>query len=383
MDNKQDFITRGWRAGIARCGTARCLGAAMSLGLMLVASEARAGVPLPVLAAAASEPSLAAVVKQIAPSVVGIETTSHVAAAAGAQSGRQARNGTDRLAPAASREIHMAGSGVVFDARRGLIITNRHLIDQVDRIAVKLTDGRTLAAERVGADPNTDVAVIKVEAVGLTELSFADSDDLEVGDFVLAVGNPLPLGQTVTAGIVSGLHRANLGISPYEDFIQTDAAIYPGNSGGALVNLHGHLVGINIAFLGAAVGNPASGFAIPANLVHSLAQRITENGDIHRGSLGVAFDDPAARPVRDLKVAILPPGAVILEVDAGSAAAHAGFEPGDLVTRVGGAPVRDAADLQRRIALLQAGETAEFAVSRRGSRLTVRAATAERGVPRQ
>jgi S1-C subfamily serine protease len=217
----------------------------------------------------------------------------------------------------------------------------------------------------------------------LTELSFADSDDLEVGDFVLAVGNPLQLGQTVTAGIVSGLHRANLGISPYEDFIQTDAAIYPGNSGGALVNLRGHLVGINIAFLRAAVGNPASGFAIPANLVHSLAQRITENGDIRRGSLGVAFDDPAARPVRDLKVSILPPGAVILEVDAGSAAAHAGFEPGDLVTHVGGAPVRDAADLQRRIALLQAGETAEFAVSRRGSMLTVRAATAERGFPRQ
>jgi S1-C subfamily serine protease len=334
MDSKQDFITRGRRAVIARCGTARCLGAAISFGLVLIASDGGAAVPLP----AASEPSLAAVVKQIAPSVVGIETTSHVAAAAGAKPARRARNGTDRPAPAASREIHMAGSGVVFDARRGLI--------------------------------------------GLTELSFGDSDDLEVGDFVLAVGNPLQLGQTVTAGIVSGLHRANLGISPYEDFIQTDAAIYPGNSGGALVNLRGDLVGINIAFVGAAVGNPASGFAIPANLVHSLAQRITENGDIRRGSLGVAFDDPAARPVRDLKVSILPPGAVILEVDAGSAAAHARFEPGDLVTHVGGAPVRDAADLQRRIALLQAGETADFAVSRRGNMLTVRATTAERGFPR-
>jgi S1-C subfamily serine protease len=378
MDSKQDFITRGRRAVIARCGTARCLGAAISFGLVLIASDGGAAVPLP----AASEPSLAAVVKQIAPSVVGIETTSHVAAAAGAKPARRARNGTDRPAPAASREIHMAGSGVVFDARRGLIITSRHFIDQVDQIAVKLTDGRMLAAQRVGTDPNTEVAVIKVEAVGLTELSFGDSDDLEVGDFVLAVGNPLQLGQTVTAGIVSGLHRANLGISPYEDFIQTDAAIYPGNSGGALVNLRGDLVGINIAFVGAAVGNPASGFAIPANLVHSLAQRITENGDIRRGSLGVAFDDPAARPVRDLKVSILPPGAVILEVDAGSAAAHARFEPGDLVTHVGGAPVRDAADLQRRIALLQAGETADFAVSRRGNMLTVRATTAERGFPR-
>jgi S1-C subfamily serine protease len=199
----------------------------------------------------------------------------------------------------------MAGSDVVFDARRGLIITNRYFVDQVGQIAVKLTDGRTLAAQRVGTDPNTEVAVIKVEAAGLTELSFGDSDDLEVGDFVLAVGNPLQLGQTVTAGIVSGLHRANLGISPCEDFIQTDAAIYPGNSGGALVDLRGDLVGINIAYVGAAVGNPASRFAIPANLVHSLAQRITENGDIRRGSLGVASDDPAARPARDLKVSIL------------------------------------------------------------------------------
>jgi len=377
MDSKQDFITRGWRVGIARC-----MGAAMSLGLVLAASDARAGVPLPDHAAAASELSLAALVKRIAPSVVGIETTSHVAATAGVKPGRPAHNGIDLSAPAASRELHIAGSGVVFDARSGLIITNRHFIDQADQIAVKLTDGRTLAAQRVGTDPNTDVAVIKVEPAGLTELSFGDSDDLEVGDFVLAVGNPLPLGQTVSAGIVSGLHRANLGISPYEDFIQTDAAIYPGNSGGALVNLRGNLVGINIAFVGAAVGNPASGFAIPANLVRLLAHRITENGDIRRGSLGVAFDDPAARPVPDLKVSILPPGAVILEVDAGSAAARAGFKQGDLVTHVGGAPVRDAADLQRRIALLQAGETAEFAVSRRGSMLKVLAATAERGFPR-
>jgi S1-C subfamily serine protease len=158
---------------------------------------------------------------------------------------------------------------VVFDAERGLIITNSHVIDQADRITVRLTDGRALPATRIGADHNTDVAVIKVEAAGLAAATFADSDSLEVGDFVLAIGHPRGLGQTVSAGIVSGLHRANIGFNPYEDFIQTDAAIYPGNSGGALVNIAGRLVGIGTAFVGVSNGNPGYGFAIPSGLYGS------------------------------------------------------------------------------------------------------------------
>jgi S1-C subfamily serine protease len=368
MDSELEFTVQGPRAGIARC-----VGAALALGLAFITSTAHAGVPLPVVAETAGEPSLAAVVKRIAPAVVNIEIKGHIAAA-GAKPGRQARNGADA---AAGREINMTGSGVVFDARRGLIITNSHVIDHAEQITVKLTDGRVLAAQRVGDDRDADVAVIKVAPVGLTELAFADSDRLEVGDFVFAVGHPLVLGQTVTAGIVSGLHRSNVGLRPIEDFIQTDAGIYPGNSGGALVNLRGDLVGINTAFIGATRNNSSLGFAIPANLARTLAERLLESGDIRRGALGFVFDDPAV-VVTDLKLSVPPPGPMILKVDPGSAAERAGLKAGDLVTELGGTPLRDAADLQVRIALLRAGEVAEFAVSRRGSILTMRAPIAAR-----
>jgi serine protease DegQ len=348
-----------------RAGPAAYLGAA--LGLMLAASSAHAGVPLPVVAEVASVSSLAAVVKEFAPAVVGIEASHGVPERTSRNAGSSRNGGEDAL---------RAGSGVVFDAARGLIITNSHVIDQADRIIVRLTDGRALKAVRIGADRNTDVAVIKVEATGLTEAAFAESDGPEVGDFVLAIGHPLPLGQTVSAGIVSGLHRANVGLSPYEDFIQTDAAIYPGNSGGALVNIAGRLVGISTGFVGVANGSPGFGFAIPSRLARSLANRIVAGGDIRRGMLGFVFEDPAPSVVADLRMSGPPPGAIVLEVDTGSPAARAGFRRGDVVTELGGAPVRDAADLQRRIALLEIGDVAEFGVSRRGSPLTLRAAMA-------
>jgi serine protease DegQ len=349
----------------------RHFGAAMALAVTLLGSQAHAAVPLPVVAEVASVSSLAAVVKEISPAVVGIE------AGRGAPE-RAARNAD--LSRRTGEDGRRAGSGVVFDAARGLIITNSHVIDEADRITVRLTDGRALQAVRIGADRNTDIAVIRVEAKGLTEAAFADSDSLEVGDFVLAIGHPPPLGQTVSAGIVSGLHRANVGLSPYEDFIQTDAAIYPGNSGGALVNIAGRLVGISTGFVGVANGNPGFGFAIPSRLARSLATRIVAGGDIRRGMLGFVYDDPAATVVADLRMmSAPPPGAVVLEVDTGSPAARAGLKPGDLVTALGGTPVRDALDLKRRIALLEIGEVAEFGVSRRGNPLTLRAAIAGPG----
>ncbi len=361
MESESDSIASGRGADLVRY-----LGAALALGLALFGSQARAGVPLPVVAEVASVSSLAAVVKEISPAVVGIE------ASRGAPE-RAARNGSSRRVAEDGRRV---GSGVVFDAGRGLIITNSHVIDDADRITVRLTDGRALQAVRVGADRNTDIAVIKVEATGLTEAAFADSDTLEVGDFVLAIGHPLPLGQTVSAGIISGLHRANVGLTPYEDFIQTDAAIYPGNSGGALVNIAGRLIGISTGFIGVANGNPGFGFAIPSRLARSLAKRIVSGGDIRRGMLGLVFDDPAPSVVADLTMSAPPPGAIVLEVDSGSPAARAGLKPGDLVRQLGGTPVRDAVDLQRRIALLEIGDVAEFGVSRRGSPLTLRAAMA-------
>jgi S1-C subfamily serine protease len=348
-----------------RAGPATYLGAALALGLTLATSDAHAGVPLPVVAEVASVSSLATVVKEIAPAVVAIEVSRTAAERTSHSAGTSRRAG---------EEGRRSGSGVVFDAERGLIITNRHVIDQADRITVRLTDGRALPATRIGADHNTDVAVIKVEPAGLAAAIFADSDSLEVGDFVLAIGHPRGLGQTVSAGIVSGLHRANIGLNPYEDFIQTDAAIYPGNSGGALVNIAGRLVGISTAFVGVSNGNPGYGFAIPSRLVRSLALRIVAAGDIRRGMIGFVYEDPAASVVADLRMSAPPPGALILEVDSGSPAARAGFRPGDLVTALGGTPVRDALDLKRRIALLEIGDVAEFDVSRRGSSLTLRAA---------
>jgi len=220
--------------------------------------------------------------------------------------------------------------------------------------------------------------VIRIEAGGLTELAFGDSDRLEVGDFVFAIGNPLRLGQTVTAGIVSGLHRANVGIEAYEDFIQTDAAIYPGNSGGALVDLNGDLVGISTAFVGTGKTHPGFGFAIPVNMARALVDQMLEFGDIRRGALGFTYDDFTPGLLRELKLSVPPPGAVVLKVDPRSAAERAGLRPGDLVTELGGTPVRDASDLQIRMALLRIGEVAEFAVSRHGGALTLRAAMAER-----
>jgi serine protease DegQ len=198
---------------------------------------------------------------------------------------------------------------VVFDARRGLIITNSHVIDHANEITVKLTDGRALPARRVGADSETEVAVIQVRADVLTELPFGNTDRLEVGDFVFAIGNPQKIGQTVTAGIVSGLHRANVGLGAYEDFIHTDAAIYPGNSGGALVDLRGDLVGINTAFIAVGKDNPGMSFAIPINMARSLVDQMLEFGDIRRGALGFTYDDFTATRPRGLA------GAVVREVD--------------------------------------------------------------------
>jgi S1-C subfamily serine protease len=284
---------------------------------------------------------------------------------------RQAGKGVGSVLRARD-EIRTFGSGVVFDALRGFIITNSHVIDHADEITVKHTDGRELPARRVGADPETDVAIIQVRADGLTELPFGNSDRLEVGDFVFAIGNPRAIGQTVTAGIVSGLHRTNVGLGPYKDFIQTDAAHYPGHSGGALVDLRGNLVGINTAFIAVGKNNPGMGLAIPINMASALVDQMLEFGDIRRGALGFTYDDFTAARSRHHA------GAIVRAVDPRSAAERAGLKPGDLVTKLGGTPVRDAAELQIRLALLRIGEVAEFAVLRLGGTLTVRAEMAER-----
>jgi S1-C subfamily serine protease len=268
----------------------RLLGA-VALGLAMAASNivADASIRLPA-EEMSGMPSLAPLLNQIKAAVVTVSITG--------RAGREkiSRQGPGRVANRrdlpADRQIKAAGSGVIIDAEKGLIFTNNHVINGAGDIIVTLADGREAPAKRVGSDPSTDVAVIKVQVENLTALPIGDSDGLEVGDFVLAIGNPYRIGQTVTSGIISGLHRTNVGIEKYEDFIQTDAAIYPGNSGGALVNLRGELIGMNTAFIGATNTNPGMGFAIPINMVRFIADQLLKYGEVRRGRLGITFDDP-------------------------------------------------------------------------------------------
>ena len=309
-------------------------------------------------------PSLAPILKKITPAVVNIET--------------RGRMPPDPKSPRrAPREVNSIGSGVVYDAKRGLIVTNDHVLEHATDITVTLTDGRMLKAKRVGGDPDFDLAVISVPAEALTAIPFGDSRQLEVGDFVLAIGYPANIGQSVTSGIVSGLHRSNIGIEEFENFIQTDAAIYPGNSGGALVNLRGDLVGINTAFIRATAGNPGMGFAIPANMAHIIIDQIVETGEIRRGSLGITFDDPTPDLMRELKICAQG-CAVIVKVDPRSSGARAGLKSGDIVTQIGERPVLSPNFLRNRLALLRIGDVAELAVLRDGKPLKIQATVAER-----
>jgi S1-C subfamily serine protease len=238
--------------------------------------NANASVPLPILERTNGGSSLAPLLKQITPAVVSIATKGGANSATNSSlsKGPRAQRASRRIDGPADRQMRAAGSGVVINPGRGIVLTNAHVIDGADEITVIFADGRELQARLVGSDAATDVAVIQVDAQLLPAIPIGNSDQLEVGDFVLAIGNPFQIGQTVTSGIVSGLHRSKLGFGQYEDFIQTDAAIYPGNSGGALVNLRGELVGINTAFLSTGNTNPGMGFAIPINIARSIADQI-------------------------------------------------------------------------------------------------------------
>jgi S1-C subfamily serine protease len=256
----------------------------ITLGVALTAGGigAHASVPLPVLQQATGASSLAPILKEITPAVVRISVKGGVNPATNSSpKGQRAQRPTREL----DRQLRPAGSGVVIDAAEGIIITNAHVIAGAQEITVSVAGGRELQAQLLGSDARTDVAVIKVREQMPQAVPMGNSDRLEVGDFVLAVGNPFVVGQTVTSGIVSALHRNKLGIEEYEDFIQTDAAIYPGNSGGALINLRGELVGINTAFLAAGNTNPGMGFAIPISVARSVADQLLKNAEAHRNQL--------------------------------------------------------------------------------------------------
>jgi S1-C subfamily serine protease len=264
----------------------------VTLGLAVATGgvNANASVPLPIIEQTSGVSSLAPLLKQIAPAVVSIAIRSGANSATNSSpsKGQKAPRAASTRDVAADSQMRPRGSGVLINPAEGIILTNAHVIAGADEIAVVFTDGRELPARQVGFDVGSDVAVIRVEAQALPAIAVGNSDRLEVGDFVLAIGNPFLIGQTVTSGIVSALHRNNLGIEQDEDFIQTDAAIYPGNSGGALVNLRGELIGINTAFLGAGT-NPGMGFAIPINMARAIADQIIRYGEVHRGKSGTMF----------------------------------------------------------------------------------------------
>jgi Do/DeqQ family serine protease len=328
---------------------------------------------LPLQAGGKELPSLAPMLENVTPAVVNIATEGRIQLRQNPLFSdpffRRFFNFPDQPV---ERKTQSLGSGVIVDAKRGLVLTNNHVIANAVQITVTLRDGRHLEAEVVGSDPETDVAVIKIPIEDLSALTTADSDNLRVGDFVIAIGNPFGLGQTVTSGIVSALGRSGLGIEGYEDFIQTDASINPGNSGGALVNLNGELVGINTAIFSQSGGNIGIGFAIPINLALSIMEQLLESGEVKRGFLGVYAQDLDP----DLAEAFGLPkqtGAVINKVMEGSPAEKAGLMTGDIVIKIDGKRIRNASDVRNHIGLLGVGEEITFEILRNGKPKTIKA----------
>jgi serine protease Do/serine protease DegQ len=340
----------------------RHLVAAWLLTATLCASAA-----LPQAAGEAPVPTLAPMIKRVSPAVVNIATRGTIRE-------RTPRNplledpyfrrffDIPELGPR-ERQFQSAGSGVIFDAKNGYIVTNAHVVDNATEITVTLQDGRDLTATVVGSDVPSDVAVVKVPSEGLTQVALGDSTHLEVGDFVVAIGNPFGLQNTVTSGIVSGLGRSNINPDGYEDFIQTDASINPGNSGGALVNLKGELVGINSAILSRSGGNIGIGFAIPVNLARSIMDQLIKYGSVKRGLLGVSIYSLTPDMAKALNIAGTQ-GVLVSQVTGGSAAEKAGIKPGDVITNINRQAIKSNSELRNAIGLARVGDQLDVALIR-------------------
>jgi Do/DeqQ family serine protease len=276
-----------------------------------------------------------------------------------------------------TRELQSAGSGVVVDASQGYILTNHHVVAGSDDIEVKLEDGRNFKAVLIGSDKKVDIALLKIDALNLSEIEIADSNSLAVGDFVLAIGNPFGLGQTVTSGIVSALGRNGLGIQGYEDFIQTDASINPGNSGGALIDLNGRLVGINSAIIAPAGGNVGIGFAIPTEVSQSVMSQLIEYGEIRRGGIGARFQDLTPELAEAFSFSTgaksTYQGAVVSSILPESAAADAGLRTGDIIIKANSRRITNATDINNRIGLSSIGKTLDLQIIRAGKTINLAA----------
>ncbi len=330
--------------------------------LTLLSLPVHAG--LPFSADGQQLPSLAPIIKRSTPAVVNILTRSTVHTERNPLLDDPFFQRFFNLQPQRKRETQGLGSGVIVDAKRGYILTNNHVIQKADIITVSLQDGRKFDAKLLGTDPDTDIAVLKIDPEHLTALPLANSDKLRVGDFVVAIGNPFGLGQTVTSGIVSALDRSGLGIGRFEDYIQTDASINQGNSGGALIDLRGHLVGINNAIYSRSGGNIGIGFAIPINMAREIMAQIIDTGSVQRGRLGAQAQDLTQELAQAFNLAPNTHGAVVVKIIPNSPADKAGLRVGDVIKKVNQRDVHKADDLHNTIGLLRLGTRVNLTVLR-------------------
>jgi len=350
---------------------------ALSTAMGLVSLPATAAFP-PAVAGQAL-PSLAPILEQVTPAVVNISVSgTKVSQQRIPEAFRYFFGPEGPGSQQQTRPFQGLGSGVIINAKQGYILTNNHVIADADKIQVMLKDGHEYDAKLIGADKSSDIALLQIKAKNLTEIKFADSDKLRVGDFTIAIGNPFGLGQTVTSGIVSALGRTGLQLENLENFIQTDAAINSGNSGGALINLRGELIGINTAILGPNGGNVGIGFAIPANMANNLVQQIIEHGEVRRGVLGVTGQELTADLAKAFDIDVQY-GAFINQVTPKSAAEEAGLMAGDIIVSVNNNKIRSFSELRARVGTLGADKKITLGVIRDGKekRLTAMLKPAE------
>ena len=328
-------------------------------------------------------PSLAPMVKRTSPSVVNIATRGTIKEKPGQRNPLMDDPFFRRFfdtppdSKPRERQFQSAGSGVIVDAKNGYIITNHHVVENASEITITLLDNRSFTAKVVGSDEGADIAVLQAKQPNLVAMPLGDSAHLEVGDFVVAIGNPFGLQHTVTAGIVSALGRSGINPEGYEDFIQTDASINPGNSGGALVNLKGELVGINSAILSGSGGNIGIGFAIPVNMVKGVMEQLIKYGQVKRGILGVNIYNVTPEIAKEFGLTEST-GALVAGVAPGSSAERAGIKTGDIITSINGIVMKSASELRNSIGMLRVGDKVEIGLLRDGKPLKVTALIAER-----
>lgn len=341
-------------------------------GLAVASVTATAQASIPFFGKSDEVPTLAPMLEEVTPAVVNISVK-------GKREVRQRLPDALRFffGPNAPREqvrerpFQGLGSGVIIDAEKGYVVTNNHVIDDATEILVTLKDGREFDAEVIGTDERSDIALIKIKnGENLTDIELGKSSDLRVGDFVVAIGNPFGLGQTVTSGIVSALGRSGLGIEELENFIQTDAAINSGNSGGALVTLDGKLIGINTAILGPNGGNIGIGFAIPSDMMNNLVMQLIEFGEVRRGVLGIRGHDLTHDIAKALDIDAST-GAFVAEAIPGGSAAEAGIKSGDVILSVNGSRIASFSELRALVSSMGQGKTITLGIVRDGEELEV------------